>query len=66
MKFGKLEQNGLLNNNHGLAMWYPLKTVNSFISTPKIVILPFIVIFVSLITFYSKVKIKSRLFLDDL
>ena len=48
-----------------VVMRYPLKMENSFIQAPKTAFLLFIVIFVSLITFCSKVKIKSRLFSND-
>ena len=65
MKFGKLKRNGLLSNSRRFAMRYPLKIANSFIQAPKIAILPFIVIFVSLITFCSKVRIRSYLFWDN-
>ena len=65
MTFGKLKQNGILSNNRGFAMRYLLKMTNSFTWASKTVILLFIVIFVSLITFCSKVKIRSHMFLDD-
>ena len=54
-------RNNLLSNSRSFATRLPLKMTNSFIQALKIAILPFIVIFVSLITFCSKVRIRSRL-----
>lgn len=61
-EFGILKENGLLIKTYSFATRCTLILVNFSIKTTKTVILPILVIFASLITFWSKVKIRSCLF----